>query len=100
MNFCININQVSCHVQHLIEFPYNTCLSLENYEANCQVFCDISKAFVRVGHRGLLYKLEKCGIKDDILMWIKSYLHSRKQKVFVIGALSNDLPFNAGVPQG
>ena len=33
-------------------------------------------------------------------MWIKSYLHSRKQKVFVNGVLSNDLPINAGVPQG
>ena len=33
-------------------------------------------------------------------MWIKSYLHSRKQKVFVNSVLSNDLPLNAGVPQG
>ena len=31
-------------VHHLIiELVHNTCLSLENHEANCQVFCDISK---------------------------------------------------------
>ena len=33
-------------------------------------------------------------------MWIKSYLASRKQRVFVNGVLSDELPLNAGVPQG
>ena len=64
-------------------------ISLENYEANCQVFCDISKAFDRVWHRGLLHKLEKYGIKGELLLWIESYLNSRKQKVFVNGVLSS-----------
>ena len=87
-------------VHHLIELVHNTCLFLENHEANCQVFCDISKAFDRVWHRGLTHKLEKYGIKGDILIWIKSYLASRKQRVFVNGVLSDELPLNAGVPQG
>ena len=57
-----------CHsiVHHLIEFVQNTCMSLENHEASCQLFCDIFKAFDRVWHRGLIHKLEKCGIKGDI----------------------------------
>ena len=42
-------------VHHLIEFVHNTCLFLENYEANRRVFCDISKAFDHVWHRGLLH---------------------------------------------
>ena len=89
-------------VHHLIELTHNICLSLENYEVNCQVFCDtcISKTFDRVWHKGLLYKLDKIWHKGGILKWIKSYLHSRKQKVFVNVILSNDLPLNAGVPQG
>lgn len=87
-------------IHHLIELTHNTCISLENYEANCQVFCDISKAFDRVWHRGLLYKLEKYGIKGEVLLWINSYLTSRKQKVFVNGVLSNEKELNAGVPQG
>ena len=33
-------------------------------------------------------------------MWIKSCLASRKQRVFVNGVLSDELPLNAGVPQG
>ena len=32
-------------------------------------------------------------------MWIKSYLAYRKQRVFVNGVLSDELPLNAGVPQ-
>ena len=90
--------QGSCRhsiVHHLIELVHNTCLSLENHEPNCQVFCDISKAFDRVWHRGLIHKLEKYGIKGDILIWIKSYLASRKHRVFVNGVLSDELPLNA-----
>ena len=68
-------------VNHLIEMTHNTCLSLENYEANCQVFCDHSQAFDRVWHKGLLHKLEKYGVKGDVLLWIKSYLKHRKQEV-------------------
>ena len=50
-----------CHstVHHLIELTHNACLSLENLETNCQIFCDISKAFDRVWHRGLLHKIRK-----------------------------------------
>ena len=76
------------------------CISLERYESNCQIFCDISKAFDRVWHRGLLYKLEKYGFSGDLLLWLTSYLNSRRQKVFVNGVLSNEHNTNAGVPQG
>ena len=103
MNYYININSrfLPGHstVHHLVTLVHNTCLSLENHEANCQVFCDISKAFDWVWHRGLVHKLEKYGIKGDILIWIKSYLASRKQRVFVNGILADELPLNAGVPQ-
>ena len=38
-------------VHHLIELIHHTCLALEKYEINCQIFCDISKAFDRVWHK-------------------------------------------------
>jgi hypothetical protein len=34
------------------------------------IFCDISKAFDRVWHCGLLYKLRKYGIKGNLLTWL------------------------------
>jgi len=43
------------------------------------VFCDQSKAFDRVWHKGLLYKLECNGISGPLLKWFESYLKNRKQ---------------------
>ena len=45
------------------------------------VFCDISKAFDRVWHKGLLHKLESIGIRGSLLSWVKNYLSERKQRV-------------------
>ena len=41
------------------------------------VFCDISKAFDRVWHKGLLRKLESIGIRGSLLSWVKNYLSER-----------------------
>ena len=87
-------------VHHLIELVHNVCISLEKYESNCQIFCDISQAFDRVWHRGLLYKLEKYGFSGGLLLSLTSYLIHRRQKVFVNGVLSNEHNTNTGVPQG
>ena len=38
------------------------------------VFCDISKAFDRVWHEGLIYKLKAAGVSGDVLRWFQSYL--------------------------
>jgi hypothetical protein len=38
------------------------------------VFCDISKAFDRVWHKGLLRKLESIGIRGSLLSWVKKLL--------------------------
>ena len=44
------------------------------------VYLDISKAFDRVWHEGLIYKLRKCGVSGNLLLLIKSFLSSRKQR--------------------
>ena len=38
------------------------------------VFCDISKAFDRVWHKGLLHKLACMGISSSLFQWLQSYL--------------------------
>lgn len=87
-------------VHHLIEVIHHTCLALENYETSCQIFCDISKAFDRVWHRGLIHKLNGYGLSGDLLKWFENYLSARKQKVIVHGAMSSEKILSAGVPQG
>ena len=62
-------------------------------------FCDISEAFDRVWHRGLLFKCKEHGIVDNVLTWLTSYLNNRKQKVVIQASESSLLPLKAGVPQ-
>ena len=63
-------------------------------------FLDISAAFDKVWHRGLLSKLEQIGISDSCLQLFKSYLSNRKQCTVIDGVKSNLLDIKAGVPQG
>ena len=65
-----------------------------------QFFCDISKAFDRVWHRGLLHKLSGIGCSDKITSWFSSYLTGRKQRVVLSGHVSEWMSVLAGVPQG
>ena len=87
-------------VHHLIELIHHTCLALENYETICHVFCDISKAFDRVWHRGLIHKLKKYGISGFLLDWIQNYLYMRNQRVFVSSTFSSLKFILARVRQG
>ena len=64
------------------------------------VFCDVSKAFDRVWHDGLIVKLKSMGIGGSLLKWFRSYLDNRKQIVVVNGCESRMMNLNAGVPQG
>ena len=64
------------------------------------IFFDVSKAFDRVWHRGLIHKLEAIGIRGSLLLWFRDYLTDRKQAVVVKGSKSTFLNISAGVPQG
>ena len=64
------------------------------------VFCDVSKAFDRVWHKGLTLKLQMYGIKGNMLRWLSRYISDRSQRVFVNGVMSKPEFLKAGVPQG
>ena len=70
-------------VYQLINIYHQVVSSLDSNQNTCMVFCDISKAFDRVWHKGLLFKLQQNGINGCLLNWIKSYLSNRQQAVFV-----------------
>ena len=61
---------------------------------------DISKAFDRVWHAGLLHKLKSYGISGQIIGLISSFLSNRQLRVVLDGKSSQEYPVNAGVPQG
>ena len=87
-------------VNQLVDI-YNTfCKALDDGKEVRAIFCDISKAFDRVWHKGLIYKLKTVGISGSVLLWFTDNLDNRKQRVVLPGACSNWTSVNAGVPQG
>ena len=64
------------------------------------VALDISKAFNRVWHAGLLHKLKSYGISSQIFGLMSSFLSSRRFWVVLDGKSSQKYPINTGVPQG
>ena len=61
---------------------------------------DISKAFHRVWHAGLLYKLIKLDLPLNYVRWINSYLTDRTEFVCANGSRSVATTIETGVPQG
>ena len=64
------------------------------------VFLDMSKAFDKVWHEGLVFKLQQNGIEGKFLNLLRNYLTNRKQRVVLNGMESNWGDIKAGVPQG
>ena len=64
------------------------------------IFLDISKAFDRVWHEGLIYKMKCIGITGMPLKLLQNFLQNRHQQVLLNGQCSSWAPVFAGVPQG
>ena len=80
---------------------YNTfCKALDDGLEVRAVFCDVSKAFDRVWHKGLLLKLSSVGITGKLLDWFCNYLSDRKQRVVLPKDKSEWISISAGVLQG
>ena len=68
---------------------YNTFASaLDNGKEIRVIFYDISKAFDRVWHKGLIYKLQLMGIRGKLINWFGNYLNNRKHRVVLEGKFS------------
>ena len=75
----------------------------ESFDSNAETraaFLDISKAFDKVWHEGLLFKLKRRGINGQLHALIFDYLNNRKQRVVLTGMESSWESINSGVPQG
>ena len=64
------------------------------------MFLDISKAFDKVWHKGLIFKLKQNGISGNLLSTPTDFLTLRKQRVVLNGQLSAWSNIESGVPQG
>ena len=78
---CLVILHSTSH--QLIELHHKICIALENGQITVAVFCDISKAFDLLWHKGLIEKLKSYGINGKLLKWLKDYISERKQQVLL-----------------
>ena len=53
------------------------------------VYLDMSKAFDKVWHDGLVFKLEQNGISGSLLKLFQNYLSHSKQRVVLNGSASD-----------
>jgi len=74
--------------------------SLDHGEQTDAIVMDLSKAFDKVDHHKLVYKLKHMGVNPYITTWIKDFLHNRSHHVLVENNVSHMLPVFSGVPQG
>ena len=61
---------------------------------------DFSKAFDKVSHQRVNNELIVCGIRDNTLNWISSFLHNRTQLVLLDNVKSSTASVDSGLLQG
>ena len=94
---CVNhLLAIRLAITHEIFELFNCNLSIEVGS----IFLDISKAFDKVWHQGLLYKLKSVGISEEIYDLLKNYLTSRFERIVLNWKTSSWKSVLAGVPQG
>ena len=64
------------------------------------ILLDFSKAFDKVSHSKLLWKLHQYGIRGNALSWIRAFLGNRSQTVVLEGEESGSVSMTSGVSQG
>ena len=87
------VNQLLCIYNDL-------CSSFDKEITTQAVYLDISKAFDRVWHTGLLSKLEAVGIRGKLLNWFRDYLSCSMQATVIKGEKSDFKNVSSRVPQG
>ena len=81
-------NQLLYLVSEIHEaFEDSKCLEVRS------VFLDISKAFDKVWHEGLIFKLRQNGV-SNLLKFFLSYLQDRKQRVMINDSILNTPKLN------
>ena len=88
-----------CTAHALINLVEEKSSSLDAKKFSVGVFTDLKKAFDTVNHALLIDKLELYGVRGPAKVWLKSYLHNRKQFVQIDDCKSTLPNVTCGVPQ-
>ena len=86
-------------IHQLLEL-YNSILNSRGKQISWVFFCDFSKAFDKIWHRGLIHKMNYYGINGPLIKWFGNYVYQRKQKVINRTTSSTVCEVSARVSQG
>ena len=89
----------SCESQLIITID-DLANALNDKEQVDVFLLDFVKALDKVSYQRLLQKVEKCGVRGNILEWITSFLQNRTQQVVLDGQPSAHTSVLYGVRQG
>ena len=101
-----NLNQSAYKRLHstetaLLKIQNNIAASMDSGKAVALTLLDLSAAFDTIDHTILFNCLRDWfGVDGTVLMWIKSYLTNRRQKVKLGNSFSDAFSLPYGVPQG
>ena len=87
-------------INQLLAITNEIFKAFETYDETRAVFLDISKAFDKVWHDGLIFKLKQNGIGGDLINILHDFLSDRCQRVVLNGKESCWENIYSGVPQG
>ena len=85
---------------HILRLVQSVQQAFNKNEMTGVVFVDIEKAFDKIWHNGLLFKLKNKNIPPYLGAWIQNYLSGRTLRVKTQDSLSDPKQIKTGVPQG
>ena len=92
---------IFCHpINQLLPITYDIFHSFDEGMENGVKFLDISKAFDKIWHKGLIFKLRQYSFTGNSLTLLTDFLSNRKQRVVFNGRHSSWADIKVGVPQG
>ena len=76
-------------IKQLLSITHKIFKAFDDGDEIRAVFLDISRAFDRVWHEGIIFKLRQMGVEGDALNIITSFLANRQQRVVLDGQNSD-----------
>ena len=95
---CLKYSSTTHALVHLIHQLLHVTEIPKTLVRSCLI--DFSKAFDRIDHNILLYKLQLLSVPPLLLNWCADFLRNRQQRVMVGQSKSSWKSVCAGVPQG
>ena len=86
--------------EHLFRLSQDIFNGFKKRECTVAIFLDVQAAFDSVWRNGLKAKIKKIGLPSQLENLLFSFLNDRSLKVFLGESQSDEVPLDAGTPQG